>query len=340
MSFFSGHAMYSKFPGLSELLTRLNWKIIQVTVIKRQYEVTPNIGAQPATLYRLKLKNEHGENIAAIYKLFADGRSQELDIYEQVYSEVPFLLPTLYYVIRLPDEKGILIEDVGKSLFPIFKAGTKEEKKNILKGLSTLLAELHTRLAEVSTIWLKKGLIADASRYPKCVWVDKALKELTLLAEQGLIVQQGWTLQELQKIRNFLYLYYSDLTAGSKTCSHGDLHMGNILSCGQDNYRLIDWEWASLALPQQDLATLLKDILEDDLHSFLLSVYQEELLKRGWFLEKDSFIKGFAVYIIEHTLMNFCWDIAQYKTEHSEQKLTNLIIPKIHWIKKYYEMIN
>ena len=331
--------MYSKFPGLSELLARLNWHILQVTEIKRQYEVTPDIGAQPATLYRLKLKNEHGENIAAIYKLFADRRSQELDIYEQVYSEVPFLLPILYYVIRLPAEKGILLEDVGESLFPIFKAGTKEEKKNILKGLSTFLAELHIRLAEVSTIWLKKGLIADASSHPKRVWAEKALKELTLLAEQGLIVQQGWTIQEIQKIINFLYLYYSDLTAGPKTCSPGDLHMGNILLCGQDNYRLIDWEWASLALPQQDLATLLKDIWEDELHSFLLSAYQDELLKRGWVFEKDSFIKGFAVYMIEHTLMNFCWDIAKYKNKPSKQKLTSLIITKTRWIKKYYEMI-
>jgi thiamine kinase-like enzyme len=308
--------------GLQELLKEKGWHLVT------QEEVT---GGFTGALYRLRLLDEAGREVRAVYKRFAKGRNGELAFYERVVPHLPHGVPKLYGVVP---GQGILIEEAGEALKPVFVTSDSEKQREILTAVVTLLADLHVSLEEKSQEWLKAGI---ASPYPfdsSIACAADAIRELGLQVGKLAGVDEK-LLEELREIEAFFYPRYPDYVSGRQTFTHGDPHMENIL-LDRGRIRLIDWEYASLAVPQRDVSILLQDVLDQRFHEHALDVFRRELKRRGWEIEAD-FDRAFTACMLDNTLMMLGFEVWKYRSGHLSRKEMEAILKiKMNWIRRCY----
>jgi hypothetical protein len=298
--------------------------------------VEPIVGGFAATLYRVRAWDEQGKAVDAVYKRFVEGRDAELSLYEKIASELPYGLPALYGIVEEEFEKGILVADSGLVLKPEFRRQGRAEQEGILADLVGMLAELHVTFAGKGAEWAEDGVISSYPYESSLEWARAALERLGELvdAEGGVVTRE--TVQDVTAMVDAFYPRYQEWTAGRQTFTHGDPHMENILIDG-GRLRLIDWEYASLALPQRDLSILLQDVLDEGLHEYALSRFRGELVERGWEVGEDSFLRGFHACLFDNTLMMMGWEIYKFQMGNLEiGELEEIMTAKVGWMRRCF----
>jgi thiamine kinase-like enzyme len=313
---------------LDELLARLGWKREAIEEIK---------GGYAAKLYRLQVVQEDGERLRVVYKQLAPERTAELGLYRELLREVPHGIPKLYGTVEDAEEQGILVEDAGDVLKPVFQQESLAGKKAILQAVVGVLAELHVTMERKSQEWLMTG---KAGAYPfasSVEWGEQAVEQLEWLAGQGLFGVNGDVVEEVRGIVGAFYPRYPEWTQGRTTFTHGDPHMENVL-LDRGHYRLIDWEWACVSLPQRDLSILIQDVLDTELHGFAWEVYVQELRQRGWQVlgeEQERFENGFVACLLDNTLMMLGWEIGKYRDGYvSAEEMEAILKAKVAWVRE------
>ncbi|ARU59890.1 hypothetical protein CBW65_01565 [Tumebacillus avium] len=288
-------------------------------------------GGFTGSLFRLRLRDETGGELRAVYKQFAPGRSGELSFYERVVPLLPHGVPKLYGIVP---EVGILIEEAGTALKPLFQKSGPAAKRELLAEVVTLLADLHASLAGASREWEAAGVVSPYPFHSSIDFAQDAFRELE--AQKGRLpgVDEG-LIAELREIEAFFYPRYPEYVAGQQTFTHGDPHMENIL-LDDGRIRLIDWEYASLAVPQRDLSILLQDVLDDELHVFALTAFRRELQQRGWAVTAD-FDRAFTACMLDNTLMMLGFELWKYRNGHlSQAEIEQILLHKTSWIRRAY----
>jgi len=317
-----------RLDGVEHLVQELGWRVESI-------EHMP--GGYAAELYRLKGWDRQGEAVDAVYKRFSSGRAQELPLYAKIASALPYGLPTLYGVVEEHDEQGILMEASGVVLKPVFQEQGIAEQQATLSSLVRMFAELHATFADQGATWLTEGVISTYPYHSSETWAQDSLKQLAFLADTGLGGVTAETVQEIEAMIGAFYPRYPEWTSGRQTFTHGDPHMENIL-LDQGQLRLIDWEYASLALPQRDLSILLQDVLGEDLHTYALRLYQAEMRERGWDVDPATFAQGFTACLFDNTLMMLGWEIGKYRGGHLDlATLQTIVQHKLGWIRRAYD---
>lgn len=303
--------------GLCKALERLGWTLTSCQEI---------VGGYAAQLYRVEASDGQGEPIRAVYKRFAPGRDQEVALYERVVPWLPQGVPALYAVVEEPEERGMLIEAAGEVLKAHFKRADGEGRRLMLAKAASLLAEMHVSLEEQGAVWLREGRTTEYPFHSSEAWAAEALQALGGHVEAE-------TLQEVRGIAEAFYPRLREWITGRWTFTHGDPHLENIL-LDRGHLRLIDWEYASLGLPQRDVAILLQDVLDDELHAFLLETYRQELERRGWSLDIATFRLGFFASLLDNTIMMLGWEIGKYKNGYlSKEEIDHIVETKLRWIR-------
>ncbi|TCP53941.1 phosphotransferase family enzyme [Tumebacillus sp. BK434] len=288
-------------------------------------------GGYTGVLYRLRLRDERGGLVRAVYKQFAPGRDGELPFYERVVPLLPHGVPQLYGIV--PGE-GILIEEAGTALKPLFQNGSPAAKRELLERVVTLLADLHVSLAGPSAEWEQAGIVSSYPFHSSVEFAQDAFRELQEQVGRLPGVDDR-LLAELREMEAFFYPRYPQYVGGQQTFTHGDPHMENILLDG-GQIRLIDWEYASLAVPQRDLSILLQDVPEDSLHALALTVFRRELAKRGWAVTPD-FDRAFTACMFDNTLMMLGFELWKYRNGHLSGAEIEQILPrKVGWMRRAY----
>ncbi|PWK14923.1 aminoglycoside phosphotransferase family protein [Tumebacillus permanentifrigoris] len=307
-------------PLVRTVLQRKGWRLI---------EAQPMLGGYAATLYRLRVVDEQGQAREAIYKRFDPTRTAELELYRTVLPEVPHAIPALYGIVDEDGEQGLILEAAGVAVKTVF-AGERE----MLHELVTLLARLHSALAEKSQQWLAEG---RASAYPfesSAAWADTALAELTWLAGQERMHLHPQRVDEVRDMAAQFYPRYPEWAVGRTTYTHGDPHLENVLVQAAGQYRLIDWEWACVSLPQRDLSILLQDVLEEELHEFAYDAFQTRLVQQGFAIPDPlAFRRAFRACLFDNTLMMLGWEIGKYRNGFlTESEMERILTAKLRWL--------
>lgn len=316
-----------RLDGLERLLRDLGWQV---------QSIEPMPGGYAAELYRLTARDRQGAAVDAVYKRFSPGRAQELPLYAKIAPALPYGLPTLYGTVQHGDEQGILMEESGVVLKSVFQQQQPAEQQETLSALVRMFAQLHVTFADQGATWLTEGTVSPYPYESSETWAQDSARQLAFLAERGLCGVTSDTVQEIEGMIGAFYPRYPTWTSGRQAFTHGDPHMENILlDLGQ--VRLIDWEYASLALPQRDLSILLQDVLDDELHTYAWRLYQAELQERGWEVDPITFLQGFTACLFDNTLMMLGWEIGKYRNGYLDVAELEIIVQvKIGWIRRSY----
>lgn len=273
-------------------------------------------GGYAATLYRVRYEGQDGRLVEAVYKHFAQGRAQELVWYEKVVPRLPYAVPRLLGVVKEAGVPvGMMLEEAGVALKGTYRRGDLLGKKGMLRGVLGLLAEMHVRLAGESGKWLEEGIVGEYSYESSEEWAGEALRRLESVVDWGIGGVTGEVVRELKEMAGYFYPRYRgwvDLASsmGGRTLTHGDPHLENVL-VKDGEFRLIDWEWACVAVPQRDLAVVLQDVLEEEVYEWAIGFYREEMRKRGWGVGEE-FEVGLEAVLFDNTLMMLGWEMGKY----------------------------
>lgn len=305
-------------------MQQLGWQVLSCERI---------VGGYAAEPFYIRARDADGREIAAVYKKLAPGRTTELALYP-ILGQVPHGVPQLYGVVEEADEQGILLEAAGVPLKGILQAAKRDEQERWLLRVTEMLAELHVQMAVQAARWLAAGVIGPYPYESSVQWGQDAVRELSWLVEQGLMEAQVVT-----DVRHMVAAFvprYRDWTAGRTTFTHGDPHLENVLTDGAA-VRLIDWEWACVAVPQRDLSILLQDVLDDALHAFAVAAFAEALRRRGWAVVEEEFETAWQACLFDNTLMMLGWEIGKYRDGHvSRAELEAIMTAKLRWLRQSY----
>ena len=195
----------------------------------------------------------------------------------------------------------------------------------MLRQATELLADLHAGLAEQAQSWLREGKTTVYPFHSSVQWAEEALQELATLDAD--------VMRELRAIADWFYPQFPAWMSGRQAFTHGDPHMENILLDG-GRYRLIDWEWSSVAVPQRDLAILLQDVLDEGLQGEAYAHYRQALSERGWDTESAGFHRAYVACLLDNTLMMLGWEAGKYKNGYlSREEFAEITRFKIELIR-------
>lgn len=302
------------------VLERKGWRLLKSEPIQ---------GGYAAALFRLCVADEQGQELEAVYKRFDPERNAELELYRTVLPYVPHGIPELYGVVDEAGEQGLILEAAGMPVKAVF-----DGERETVRGLVALLAGLHSALAEKSQQWLAAGITASYPFESSSAWADTAVEELAWLAAQGSLDLPAQLVEEVREMAAQFYPRYPEFAVGRTTYTHGDPHLENVLV--QDGqYRLIDWEWACVSLPQRDLSILLQDVLDEELHEFAFDVFLTELERQGFAIaDRAEFRRAFRACLFDNTLMMLGWEIGKHRNGFlTGGELEQILTAKVRWLR-------
>ena len=260
---------YDIVPGLPEglrldVLDDLCLLYLREPLVRVSYY--PLSGWKKSNTYRLILQTEKGAKWSLIYKnavyqqdmipalnsLPINPGPPEYTIYSEANGGIIKYLPTIYMCREvLPGlHYRYLMQDLNKHYRPA------RDKKDIL-SITSELAELYDNIGDCK-FNLNEGsfIIYDGDLSSRLKpYILEGLERYSGATNCGTVssVCDNW-----DKISS-LYDEKSDYS-GLSTIIHGDSNLANILVHKQNGGKIkfIDWEWAGIGLPHQDLASLLK----------------------------------------------------------------------------------
>jgi phosphotransferase family enzyme len=256
-------------PGLPEglrfdALNELCQSYIQYPLKSVSY--CPLSGWKKSGAYRLLLQTETGDKWSIIYKNAFYGQDiipalngfpinpgpPEYTIYSHAEGEIARYLPTIYICREI--KPGLHYMYLMQDLSKYYRQA--RDKKDIL-SITSELAKLYDNIGECNfNLNDDSFIIYDGNLSSRLkTYIIKGLERYCGETNGRTVsaVCDNWG-----KI-SALYDEKCDYSALS-TIIHGDSNLANILVHKQngDKIKFIDWEWAGIGLPHQDLASLLK----------------------------------------------------------------------------------
>lgn len=296
-------------------------------------------GGFTSFVFRFRVRKKSGVELDAVYKQFSPGRTTEFNLYEGVLSTLIAYTPYMIASIHEADEKGVLMEDAGQSMKSIFALVDSARRMKLLEDAVKWLAQLHVTLEQKSQDWLSSGLLNEYHVTSAQVWSNDAVKGLTWLTEQGF---NGIDVVQLAQIKDMVQRFYpsfADWLKGRSTLTHGDPHMENLL-VHQGQFRLIDWEYSCVTVPQRDLTILLQDVLADELHQVARKTHWDYLRQHGWCVDDESFETAYQACFFDNTLMMLGWEIFKFRQGFlSRMELECIVTTKIKWLYESFQYL-
>ena len=286
----------------------------------------------------------------AVYKQFAPGRAQEFELYSGVLQRIPGYVPKLLLWTRTADEPGILIEDVGRPLKELLRdldtvTSTRMTTNTrmavqiqLLQQAAVWLAQLHIQYEALSQTWLQSGLLGEYPFDSSQTWADEALEHLHWLQEQGLCQIGPDTISFIQTVVKKFYSEYPKWLVGRVTVTHGDPHLENVLVTHQgDEFRLIDWEYTCVTVPQRDLSIFVQDVLDARLHEMVVKTYWDAMREAGWNVDGPEFRTTYLACLLDNTFMMLGWEIYKFREHYlTLAELEIIVAVKLSWIKAVF----
>lgn len=327
-------SMHPSLPnGVRSWLAQAGWLVIQDK---------PLIGGFAASIFRLRVRQESGEEIDLIYKQFTPDRANEGELYTGVMRDLSDYAPRLFAHIHDGEEQGILLADAGRPLKSVLKTTMAGDASQLtmLNNATQWLAEFHVSFEGRSLVWLKSGQLEKYSMDSSQFWGTEAIQHLNWLIEQGFHGVERSTVIEVQDMVNRFYLEYPKWLNGRTTITHGDPHLENLLL--QDGrFSLIDWEYTCVTVPQRDLSILLQDVLDETIHHDCRKTYWDYLRQYGWSVDDESFETTYQACFFDNTLMMLGWEIYKFRQGFlSRMELECIVATKITWLYESFQHLS
>ncbi|MGD7023829.1 phosphotransferase family protein [Rossellomorea vietnamensis] len=274
-------------------------------------------GAHAGYIYRVTAESEYGRQYSFVYKEFAKGRENEIEIMEMASHYIsPFSKMNKIWSDSPP---AILMEDLGRPVKTTFSKGTLPEKELTIKRIVERLAELHS----LETSHIDKRFPVYRITAESLEWCSD---QLTVLHSHVNWVERQW----VKDIKNaYERLGLIDYIAQCPLVfTHGDPHLENIFYHDEQMW-FIDWEWAAMTSPLRDFTIMLQDLYDPYLIDYAETYYKEQLRKNNLILDMESYQQDFCHFYIDHTTMMIAWEVEKYfQGLHSEEEIKKILLFK------------
>ncbi|MGG4168995.1 phosphotransferase [Rossellomorea vietnamensis] len=285
-------------------LSKMNLDILSIEEIA---------GAHAGNIYKIEAlsKNENTRE-QYIYKKFAEGRDQEVEIHKNIEE----IMTSFSRVVNVweTSPKAMLMWDLGYPVKARFEVLPIAEKKMLISDILKVLASLH-------------GTDTAQDKLPvyqlNAEWKDWCLEQLGKLASRKSWASPQWE-STIQEVYDRLDIPHYKSKCPS-VITHGDPHLENIFY-KDERIWLIDWEWAAIGSPLRDVTILMQDVYDEELISFVPEFYLQCLRKRGFILDNDDFWSDLSYLYIDHLTMMLAWEVEKYFQGYVSEKRTREII--------------
>lgn len=317
--------------GLQTWLQEQGWSVLAAE---------PIAGVFAGTLYRLHVRTRIGDDMDVVYKQFAPDRAQEFDLYDRWLSRLPQRAPALLGKIEREGEHGIVTVDAGVPLKVAYKAANPPGRRELLAHAARWLADMHVQLERISHEWLAEGIIETYPLASAQAWGAEAVAALSRLVAENAVDIDVAVVQEIHTMAEWFHPRLPAWMAGRMTLTHGDPHMDNLL-VDRGQFRLVDWEYACVTVPQRDLAILLQDVLDDDLHHMARRTYEDVLRAAGWTVDASQFQQTFQACLFDNTLMMLAWDCYRFEVGYvTADVLASVLATKLRWLRDSFKKLS
>jgi thiamine kinase-like enzyme len=165
-------------------------------------------------------------------------------------------------------------------------------------------------------------------------WVKAAFAEMQWLEQYGFSLTRI-PRQELWEATAALYPHIEawTLAAGPPVLIHGDPHLDNWVQSDEGDWRLIDWEYWSMAAPVRDLTILLQDVFGDEQQRALTATWLQIMVEGGWPVRSDVFGRALDAAFYDNTLMMLGHEISGFRAGRiAPKEFTTLWEIKQSWL--------
>ncbi|MEC3883039.1 phosphotransferase [Halobacillus sp. HZG1] len=275
---------------LKQRLEEMKWVPIHIENIT---------GAHAGDISRFEIINQNDEKEKYIYKEFAEGRNNEIEVYKKLENYLqPFTKLVKWWE---SNPQAILMVDLGSPLKDDFMELPLHSKKKSIVSILQRLSYLHSLKIDQTALTLDTHSITYE-------WSEWAIKQLKLLK-----ARHGWA-SDWSKLIDYAYqkLKIGEYKVkGPLTLTHGDPHLENVF--GYDNeIWFIDWEWVAIGSPLRDITILLQDVYDEELVQYTYRAYKELLDSKKISISNDAYRRDFHHLYVDHTTMMLAWEIDKY----------------------------
>jgi aminoglycoside phosphotransferase (APT) family kinase protein len=305
---------------LESRLSKMNLEILSMEEIG---------GAHAGNIYKVEALNKNeNKREHYIYKEFAEGREQEVEIHKNIEE----IMTPFSRVVNVWESspKAMLMWDLGypvKAGFETLPIGAKE---TLISDILKVLASLHGMDIAQDKLHVHQ-LNAE--------WKNWCLNQLGKLCSRKSWGSPHWerTIQEAYERLDISHYQ----TKCPSVITHGDPHLENVFYKDNEVW-FIDWEWAAIGSPLRDVTILMQDIYDDDLIAYVPEYYLQCMRERGITWDNDDFRSDLSHLYIDHLTMMLAWEVEKYFQGHlSEKKIRGIIewkIGEIERVRKELEM--
>ncbi|WP_257141142.1 phosphotransferase family protein [Bacillus sp. AFS015802] len=277
-------------------------------------------GAHAGNIYRIEALSGN-RRVRYIYKEFADGRNQEVEIHRNIADIVRPFSRVVHVWDASP--QAMLMEDLGSPLKEGFYTMPAEEKRIMIGDILKVFASFH-------------GLNPVKDKLPvhqiSSEWLDWCLDQLGKLDSRKSWARPQWKRTILEAYERLDIPHYQ--TKCTPVITHGDPHLENVFYKDEGIW-LIDWEWAAIGSPLRDVTILMQDVYEDELIAFVPEFYLRCMRERGIILDDDDFWSDLSYLYIDHLTMMLAWEVEKYFQGYlSEERIREIIEWKIGEIER------
>ncbi|MGG3915348.1 phosphotransferase family protein [Rossellomorea vietnamensis] len=279
-------------------------------------------GAHAGNIYKVEaLSDNENTREHYIYKEFAEGRDQEVEIYKNIEE----IMTPFSRVVNVweTSPQAMLMWDLGYPVKARYEALPIAEKKILISDILKVLASLH-------------GMDTGQDKLPvhqlNAEWKDWCLDQLGKLGSRKSWASPQWkrTIQEVYERLDIPHYQ----TKCRSVITHGDPHLENVFYKDNEVW-LIDWEWAAIGSPLRDVTILMQDIYDEELISYVPEFYLQYMRERGIYLDDNDFRSDLSYLYIDHLTMMLAWEVEKYFQGHlSEKRIREIIEWKIEEIER------
>jgi len=302
---------------LEERIRQYEWRIKETETLE---------GLHAGSIFRVCIIDKEDTPIKLIYKVFADDRNNEIEIYNKLLFFIEPLTPIIKVWTTEPE--AILMADLKDSLKIKFKKLSFSVKKDVLTKILYKLTELHS-------IPTSNFINSDLPIHtPSTEWYEWCVEQFEKLRLLNLVWYKTEWSESLRHSFQICSMKEYEIQ-GPKVLTHGDPHLDNIFMQKDGTLSFIDWEWAALGSPLRDSSILLQDLYDNELINFIKDKQYALLREIGFYQDEKAFKEDFNHLYIEHSYMMLAWEIEKFMQGYiSELELKDVIEFKIAQIEK------
>lgn len=313
---------------LTRWLANANWTVLHTERVVG--------GFAALAIYRITVQKPENTRLSLVYKQLAPGRLSEWRIYDTLSPALAGYMPHLFAKIEETSGRGLLLENVGVPLKHVLAGGTLAEQYRLVLQAVSWLTTMHLQFSECSSTWLQNRLLGSYPVSSSLTWAEEALERVEWAADVGIA---GLTRDDVRDVKRCARWFYPNLETwmrGPATVTHGDPHLDNLL-IRASTFKLTDWEFTCVTIPQRDLAILVQDVLQDDMREAAFQRFCHTLRNAGWAVDEPVFQVGWLACFFDNTLMMLGWEVFKFRHGHLSRQELEVIVPaKLRWLQQTF----